>query len=79
MQTTLDKQYERDANFRKDLEQAAEMSEYYGNKILELAKRIETMPLFPQGEITRAEEALEKALQKLLEAKLMLDEKPRKQ
>jgi len=74
MQTTLDKAYERDANFRKDFERAAEMVEYYSNKLMELTKRIETMPEF----LTNAEHQLDQAMAKLLEVQWMLGQKPRK-
>jgi hypothetical protein len=74
MQTTLDKQYERDANFRKDMERAAEMLEHYAEKLVELAKRIETMPEF----LTKAEDQIDRAHSKLLEAMEMITQKPRK-
>jgi hypothetical protein len=74
MQTTLDKQYERDANFRKDMERAAEMLEHYAEKLVELAKRIETMPEF----LTKAEDKIDRAHSKLLEAMEMITQKPRK-
>ena len=74
METTLDAAYERDANFRKDFERAAEMVEHYSVKLMELTKRIETMPEF----LTNAEHQLDQAMAKLLEVQWMLAQKPRK-
>jgi len=74
MQTTLDKQWERDSNFRKDFERAAEMVEHYSVKLMELTKRIETMPEF----LTNAEHQLDQAMAKLLEVQWMLKQIPRK-
>ena len=74
VETTLDAAYEHAANLRKDMERKAEMIGYYSEGLMELVKRIESMPEF----LTNAEHQLDQAMAKLLEVQWMLKQIPRK-
>ncbi len=54
-----------------EIERFAEMIQYYSGRILDASKRIEAMPSYP----TRAEDALEQALDKLTQALKVLYER----